>query len=114
MAAGGSQGVIPSSNTPTTFFREVQHGIIRSVSTTCIEGLPGPTDTWVVVFLSDTGVDIRNAVLVFYSDYIIREQPLTWTGYYEIQGHERVVTWSRSLVEVTLSTSFTIATKPAY
>lgn len=104
MGSGVAAAIIPASNALTSFFRDLETGILRGVSSVVTAGNPAPTDTWVTCFVSASGSDLASAILHLYSGYITTEDPLSWDGFYRIVGSERVVTSSRSIVVITLQT----------
>lgn len=104
MGAGSSAADISSANALEYFFRELQVGILRGVSSVITSGSPNPSDSWVICYISEGGTSIASAILILYSDYITTETPLTWSGHYAITGAERVVTACRSTVAIRLQT----------
>lgn len=108
MGAGGSSGLIPASGVATFFSRGVQLGVLRSLSCVVTSGAPGPTDSSVVVFLSDGGNDYTRISAILLTGYITVDTPLHWDGHIELTGGESVVTRCSSLVEITVYTTFNV------
>lgn len=102
MASGSSVSLITASAALEYFHRELQTGILRGAGVLVQAGNPNPTDTWIILFISDSGDNLQNAVRILQTGYITIDQPTHWSGEHIIEGHERVVVGARSSIGITL------------
>lgn len=102
MASGGASGDITAAAALEYFHRELQTGLLRGTGVIVQSGNPAPTDTWVILFISDSGDNLQNSVRILQTGYITIDQPIFWSGEHRIEGHERIVVGARSSTAVTL------------